>query len=62
MFTMVMSRTTISWQEAMTRSAIALPPLILFEAAICDVGTGCGVVMTHRALTREGCAADGSVH
>ncbi|GGY32220.1 hypothetical protein GCM10010384_44470 [Streptomyces djakartensis] len=26
MFTMVMSRTTISWHEAMTSSAIALPP------------------------------------
>ena len=53
MFTMVMSRTTINWHEAMTRSAIPLPPSFLSEAAVCEAGVGCGVVMAHRVpLTR----------
>ncbi|GAA2404982.1 hypothetical protein GCM10010255_44350 [Streptomyces coeruleofuscus] len=44
MFTIVMSRTTISWHEAMTRSAIAFPPppgsLVVL---VCGVA-GCGLL------------------
>lgn len=46
MFTMVMSSTTINWHEAMTSSAIPLPPSFLSGAAVCAVGVGCGLVMT----------------
>lgn len=40
MFTMVMSSTTINWHEAMTRSAIPLPPPLLSGAAVAVVGVG----------------------
>ncbi|GAA3379331.1 hypothetical protein GCM10020367_62430 [Streptomyces sannanensis] len=53
-FTIVMSSTTINWQEAMTRSAIPLPPPRSPAAVSGRFGpfadAGCELVMAHRAL------------
>lgn len=60
MFTMVTSSTTINWHEAMTRSAIPLPPPFLPGAAVSIVGLGCELVMADLALVRG--AVDADVH
>ncbi|GAA4551669.1 hypothetical protein GCM10023097_44250 [Streptomyces collinus] len=44
MFTMVMSRTTINWQEAMTSSAIALPPPPDSLVVVACGEAGCGLL------------------
>ncbi|GAA2547076.1 hypothetical protein GCM10010423_53540 [Streptomyces levis] len=44
MFTMVMSRTTINWHEAMTNSAIALPPPPDSPVAVVCGAAGCGLL------------------
>ncbi|GAA2257324.1 hypothetical protein GCM10010104_63120 [Streptomyces indiaensis] len=44
MFTMVMSRTTINWHEAMTRSAIVWPPPRDSLVAVACGEAGCGLL------------------
>ncbi|GAA2765388.1 hypothetical protein GCM10010103_44290 [Streptomyces paradoxus] len=44
MFTMVMSRTTINWHEAMTSSAIALPPPPDSLVVVVCGEAGCGLL------------------
>ncbi|BAU86715.1 sensor protein [Streptomyces laurentii] len=71
MFTMVMSRTTINWQEAITNRAMPLPPqpprpraapAVRREAGGCDGWGGRGEVMPRRALTYEDPWAGQSTH